>query len=75
MHPAVPRVLDRSDEWLDETKRVCLANHLQCLSGREEERHRSATLSSEHQGVRDVAEAFGYSPEELSAIPAEARRH
>src|SRR3954451_6636647 len=29
-------------------------------------------LSSEHAGVRGVAEAFGYSPEELAAIPAEA---
>lgn len=30
------------------------------------------TLSSEHAGVRSVAEAFGYSAEELAAIPAEA---
>jgi SAM-dependent methyltransferase len=30
------------------------------------------TLSSEHAGVRAVAEAFGYTPEELAAIPAEA---
>ncbi|MFY9557664.1 MAG: arsenite methyltransferase [Blastocatellia bacterium] len=29
-------------------------------------------LSSEHTGVRAVAEAFGYSSEELSSIPAEA---
>ena len=29
-------------------------------------------LSSRHEGVRAVAEAFGYTPEELSAIPAEA---
>ena len=29
-------------------------------------------LSSEHEGVRAVAEAFGYSPEELNSIPAEA---
>jgi SAM-dependent methyltransferase len=29
-------------------------------------------LSSENEGVRAVAEAFGYSPEELAAIPAEA---
>jgi SAM-dependent methyltransferase len=29
-------------------------------------------LSSEHNGVRAVAEAFGYSPEELASIPAEA---
>ncbi|HSP62817.1 MAG TPA: arsenite methyltransferase [Pyrinomonadaceae bacterium] len=29
-------------------------------------------LSSEHGGVRAVAEAFGYSPEELASIPAEA---
>jgi SAM-dependent methyltransferase len=29
-------------------------------------------LSSEQQGVRAVSEAFGYSSEELSAIPAEA---
>src|SRR5437660_600050 len=32
----------------------------------------ASTLSSEHAGVRAVAEAFGYSPEELAAIPAEA---
>src|ERR1043166_5762531 len=31
-----------------------------------------ANLSSEQQGVRAVAEAFGYSPEELASIPAEA---
>jgi SAM-dependent methyltransferase len=31
-----------------------------------------SNLSSEHDGVRSVAEAFGYSPEELSSIPAEA---
>ena len=29
-------------------------------------------LSSEHAGVRAVAEAFGYSAEELASIPAEA---
>jgi ubiquinone/menaquinone biosynthesis C-methylase UbiE len=29
-------------------------------------------LSTEHEGVRAVAEAFGYTPEELAAIPAEA---
>ena len=29
-------------------------------------------LSSDHAGVKAVAEAFGYSPEELAAIPAEA---
>ena len=28
-------------------------------------------LSSAHEGVRAVAEAFGYSPEELASIPAE----
>jgi arsenite methyltransferase len=32
----------------------------------------SAHLSSEQDGVRAVAEAFGYSPEELASIPAEA---
>ena len=29
-------------------------------------------LSSDQAGVKAVAEAFGYSPEELAAIPAEA---
>lgn len=29
-------------------------------------------LSTSHQGVRAVAEAFGYTPEELASIPAEA---
>src|SRR5216683_1765530 len=29
-------------------------------------------LSSDHDGVRDVAEAFGYTPEQLASIPAEA---
>jgi len=29
-------------------------------------------LSGEHSGVRAVAEAFGYSPDELASIPAEA---
>src|SRR5512147_2271626 len=29
-------------------------------------------LSSEQEGVRAVAEAFGYTPEELASIPAEA---
>lgn len=29
-------------------------------------------LSSDHDGVRTVAEAFGYTPEELASIPAEA---
>jgi arsenite methyltransferase len=29
-------------------------------------------LSSQHEGVRQVAEAFGYSPGELASIPAEA---
>jgi ubiquinone/menaquinone biosynthesis C-methylase UbiE len=32
----------------------------------------SSSLSSDHAGVRAVAEAFGYSPEELASIPAEA---
>ncbi|MGD9563105.1 MAG: arsenite methyltransferase [Pyrinomonadaceae bacterium] len=31
-----------------------------------------SNLSSEHEGVRAVAEAFGYTPEQLSSIPAEA---
>lgn len=31
-----------------------------------------STLSSNHAGVKAVAEAFGYSPEELRSIPAEA---
>ena len=29
-------------------------------------------LSTEHDGVKAVAEAFGYSPDELASIPAEA---
>src|SRR2546421_747066 len=29
-------------------------------------------LSTDHAGVRAVAEAFGYTPEELASIPAEA---
>src|SRR5436305_13454682 len=29
-------------------------------------------LSSDHAGVRAVAEAFGYTPEELASVPAEA---
>src|ERR1700675_3832704 len=29
-------------------------------------------LSTDHSGVRAVAEAFGYSPEELASIPSEA---
>ena len=29
-------------------------------------------LSSDHKGVRAVAEAFGYSAEQLASIPAEA---
>src|SRR3954471_23819888 len=32
----------------------------------------SSGLSSRHDGVRAVAEAFGYSAEELASIPAEA---
>lgn len=32
----------------------------------------ASTLSSEHAGVRAVAEAFGYTAEELTSIPAEA---
>jgi SAM-dependent methyltransferase len=32
----------------------------------------AGTLSGEHAGVRAVAQAFGYSPEELAALPAEA---
>src|SRR5947209_16521872 len=32
----------------------------------------SSGLSSDHNGVRAVAEAFGYTPEELASIPAEA---
>jgi SAM-dependent methyltransferase len=31
-----------------------------------------STLSGEHAGVHAVAQAFGYSPEELASIPAEA---
>ncbi len=31
-----------------------------------------AGLSTDHAGVRAVAEAFGYSPDELASIPAEA---
>src|SRR3982750_3001687 len=32
----------------------------------------TSNLSTEHEGVRAVAEAFGYSPQELASIPAEA---
>jgi SAM-dependent methyltransferase len=32
----------------------------------------ASSLSNEHAGVRSVAEAFGYTPEELASIPAEA---
>lgn len=32
----------------------------------------TGNLSSDHDGVRAVAEAFGYSPQELTSIPAEA---
>lgn len=32
----------------------------------------TAGLSTNHDGVRAVAEAFGYSPDELASIPAEA---
>lgn len=32
----------------------------------------TSKLSSEHEGVRVVAEAFGYTPAELASIPAEA---
>ena len=32
----------------------------------------TSNLSSKNEGVRAVAEAFGYSAEELSSIPAEA---
>jgi SAM-dependent methyltransferase len=32
----------------------------------------ASVLSSDHAGVRAVAEAFGYTPEELASIPAEA---
>src|SRR5436190_9654861 len=32
----------------------------------------ASSLSSEHTGVREVAQAFGYSSEDLSSIPAEA---
>ena len=31
-----------------------------------------STLSSNDSGVKAVAEAFGYTPEELTSIPAEA---
>src|SRR6516162_3700239 len=32
----------------------------------------TSCLSSDHEGVTAVAEAFGYTPEELASIPAEA---
>src|SRR5215813_13850005 len=32
----------------------------------------ASALSSQQKGVRAVAEAFGYTPEELASIPAEA---
>jgi len=32
----------------------------------------SSPLSSDHKGVRAVAEAFGYTPEELASLPAKA---
>src|SRR5271167_4304469 len=32
----------------------------------------TSVLSSDHAGVRSVAEAFGYSAQELNSIPAEA---
>src|SRR5512135_1006192 len=32
----------------------------------------TSDLSSQNKGVRSVAEAFGYSPEQLASIPAEA---
>jgi len=32
----------------------------------------ASALTGDHAGVRAVAEAFGYTPEELDTIPAEA---
>src|SRR5881397_2550 len=32
----------------------------------------ASSLSSDHEGVRSVAQAFGYTAEELASIPAEA---
>src|SRR5260221_9938866 len=32
----------------------------------------ASSLSNTHTGVQAVAEAFGYSPEEMASIPAEA---
>jgi arsenite methyltransferase len=32
----------------------------------------NSSLSSDHKGVKAVAEAFGYTPEELQSIPPEA---
>jgi arsenite methyltransferase len=32
----------------------------------------ASELSGDHSGVKEVAEAFGYSPDELGSIPAEA---
>ena len=32
----------------------------------------ASSLSNEHAGVKSVAQAFGYSDEELASIPAEA---
>jgi SAM-dependent methyltransferase len=32
----------------------------------------ASALSSKHEGVRGVAEAFGYTPEQLASLPAEA---
>ncbi len=32
----------------------------------------TSSLSSAHEGVKAIAEAFGYTPEELASIPAEA---
>ena len=34
----------------------------------------ASTLSSDDSGVRAVAEAFGYTADELTSIPAQARR-
>ena len=45
-----------------------LLNSVKCKYGAVAE----STLSSDHAGVKAVAEAFGYSPEELTSIPAGA---
>src|SRR6266508_484147 len=68
----VSRLRGRKDRKITQKWRMKMSTNIEHAVRSKYSTVATSNLSSQHEGVRAVAEAFGYSPEELASIPAEA---